>query len=208
MVLSGRKAIMSEVSVASAVSMAQCPWLTKDAGVKDATKLVELCITQEADWKTACAESNIGYARGWLIVRWAQITLTSPELFVKIEASSDKATMIHRVGEAVKVLVEAKCSWGECMVRLGQSEGMCRQGFKLVVGINDRGHRIGKGGRFVAGRPDLYTDNRKKQGAWIPATQEEHPAPSQVSVSALINFVTPEPVAKAKPVAKVVAKKA
>jgi predicted RNA-binding protein YlqC (UPF0109 family) len=187
----------------TSLTIATCPWLTKDATAEKAERLIAACLTEKLNWSAACEAAGIGYSRGWLIVRWAELMLGAPDLMVQFTPSANKEESVWQLGQIVKPLVDAKCSWGEVMVRTGQSEGACRKAFKLATGINDRGHRIGKGGRFVADRPDLYQENRKHEGAWIPATTEEHPAPSQVAIEALRNYIPAE-----KPVAKVRAKKA
>lgn len=182
----------------SVLSWATCPWITAEATLPKCKKLVQACLQDNAKWEEACAIAEIGYSRGWLVVRWAEITLTSPSLFVAVDFAGTKEQVIHRLGSAAQPLRDHGCSWGEIAVRLGVPESRARQGFKLVAGVNDKGLRIGKGGRYVADRPDLYVDNRKKEGAVIPATQEEHPAPSSVAVTQLRNFIPKDqPVAKA-----------
>ena len=95
----------------------------------------------------------------------------------------------HVFGPAVVELHDSGCSWGEIMVLMAKNtkcfkEGQVRAAFEAAQGDRKSvGLRTGKGGRFVAARPDLYTENRKAEGAEIPITLKA----STVAVEELLN---------------------
>jgi hypothetical protein len=78
-------------------------------------------------------------------------------------------------------------SWGELAVRFGLSETYIRSCFKLAGVEKDLGLRIGKGGRFLYNDPTLYLENRKAEGAQIPADLKGRPMLEQ-----LLNFRSDE----------------
>lgn len=148
---------------------------------------------------------SIKYSRAWLIARRAWLEANQPKLLVTpTKAAVDKAEKTfsatdpkwmerHVLGPiALKLRLEGH-SWGEIAVRMGISESLVRKAFVLApkdAPMKDVGLRIGKGGRFVADRPDLYTDNRKAEGAEIPDAKGVYA--STVEVSKLLNFVPAE----------------
>lgn len=67
-----------------------------------------------------------------------------------------------------------KTGWGigKIMVALNASEAAVRKAIR-ESGIDDRGHRTGKGGRFYADMPELYADNLRTDGTRIDLNSDE-----------------------------------
>jgi hypothetical protein len=67
-----------------------------------------------------------------------------------------------------------KKGWGigKIMVALNASESAVRKAIR-EGGIDDRGHRTGKGGRFYADMPELYAENLRTDGTRIDLTSDE-----------------------------------
>jgi hypothetical protein len=168
-------------------------------------------------WDEIAKHTEVGYSRGWLIVRRAWLEVNAPELLIPVaklmadataqattagtlgdfNAKSGGVTNGERrvLGPVVQDLRTKNNSWGEIAVRLGMPESRVRAIFKASGSMKDLGLRIGKGGRFALGDPTLYLDNRRKEGAQIPADFKGRPAPEQ-----LLNYRKPE--APAAPKAK------
>lgn len=58
---------------------------------------------------------------------------------------------------------EQKLSWGQIAVVTGKSESWVRRAF-TATGLDSKGTRKGKGGRWLADEPRFYTGNRKGIG--------------------------------------------
>lgn len=150
------------------------------------------------------ADQPIKYSRAWLILRRAWLEANSPKLIVKVsDAAKAKAQKTygdvdpkwlerHVYGPIVQDLHDEQgCSWGEIMVRMGLSEGVVRKSYEACDGLKRTvGLRTGKGGRFAADRPDLYQENRKAEGAYVP--NEKGIYASTVPVEMLLNAVPAE----------------
>jgi hypothetical protein len=144
------------------------------------------------------ATQPIKYSRAWLILRRAYLEAHAPKLLekelpaaqvAKIEKTHAATNPDWRLrfvtGPVVVRLHDEGCSWGEIMVRMGLNEGVVRKAFEKAQGDRKSvGLRTGKGGRFVGGRGDLYTENRQAEGAAIPLPLRV----SEVEVEQLLNF--------------------
>lgn len=146
----------------------------------------------------ALKDQGILYSRAWLILRRAwleandakRIVAPSKAALAKAQKSfGDQADweLRHVWGPLVVAMHDEELdSWGEIMVRLGKSEGFVRKAYRLsrTGEVRDLGLRTGKGGRFVADRPDLYLENRKAEGAVIPQVER----PRTVAIESLLNY--------------------
>lgn len=99
----------------------------------------------------------------------------------------------HGAGPIITDLRNAQISWGEMSVRTNWPESTCRNVWRKVNPQKDKGLRIGKGGRFAYGDPQLYLDNRRKEGAHVPADFKARPKPED-----LLNYKAPESMARGK----------
>lgn len=181
------------------------PFITKDCPAELAEKLVKAGVPlMEADGKVHWSKveeqagEEVGYSRGWLVVRWAYLAQNEPDTLVDaaayVSAQFKKAETDGKSGDfdpktALQTLIirmrdDMQISWGEIAVRLGMPESRVRSAYRHNGVRKDLGLRIGKGGRFAYGAGDLYTDNRKKEGAQIP-----HDLKRQPKVEELLNFV-------------------
>lgn len=126
----------------------------------------------------------IGYSRGWLIVRraWAERHNLVEELPKDANASYERIKQTKVVN---RMRNDQQLSWGEISVRLGIPESRVRALYRANDTKQDKGLRIGKGGRFAFDDGNLYRDNRKKEGAWIPLEVGRR----KPSVQELLNFV-------------------
>lgn len=150
------------------------------------------------------ADQPIKYSRAWLILRRAYLEQHQKSLLVTVSATA-KAKAQKQFGDADPKWLERHvygpivttlhddegCSWGEIMVRMGLSEGVVRKSYEACDGLKRTvGLRTGKGGRFAADRPDLYQENRKAEGAYVP--NEKGIYASTVPVELLLNAVPAE----------------
>lgn len=60
-------------------------------------------------------------------------------------------------------------SWGAIGVMMQVAEGKVRKLYKEASGKEDRAQRIGHGGRFFAGKAELYEGGLKRTGTEVPA---------------------------------------
>ncbi len=154
-------------------------------------------------------DTEIGYNRGWLVVRYEWLKANEPAKLIPAKAMMAKATLEAAKNgnsqgyDAVRsvlgpIVAEHKdsmqLSWGEISVRLGLPEGMVRKAYRALDAKKDRGVRNGKGGRWLFNDGTLYQDNRKREGAWIPTEVVGKP-----KVEQLLNFVPKAGPAKATP---------
>lgn len=187
---------------------------TKQATAEEVNKLIKAALDENGNfkggWKTIVTESSIGYSRGWLIVRREHLVRTQPNLIVNADAlvqafvESGKVTTLVNpkdleaaalsgVVKELHKLDGSGESWGEIMVRLGRNEGIVRKAFEYGTTLRSLGQRTGRGGRFAAGRADLYTDNMVKQGAHVPVGVSVR----TIAKDELVNFVPKEGTKKA-----------
>lgn len=180
------------------------PFITEKCNAEQAAKLVEAGLPiMEADGKvhwSAVEESageQVGYGRGWLVVRWAYLAKFQPAVLVDstklISDAFKQATKDGKTGDfSEKQVLQAKVielrdgeqlSWGEIAVRMQIPESRVRAAYRHNGVRKDLGLRIGKGGRFAYGAGELYTDNRKAEGAQIPLDMKRVP-----KVEELLNF--------------------
>lgn len=122
------------------------------------------------DWEKV-DNGSIGYNRGWLIVARAWLEQNEPQSLVTLPDPSkydSKGAYEQACGKVVsKLRNEMNLSWGRIMVITGQTEGFVRKVYEADGIQKSKGLRIGKGGRFAYGDPQLYLDNRKVEGAQI-----------------------------------------
>jgi hypothetical protein len=184
---------------------------TKNTTPEQIAALLKATLEDGANWNQAIEASGIKYSRAWLIVRRAQLERDFPNLIVNSDQlvaawrdanevtslADPKDLLSAALSDTVKRLHDEKCSWGEIMVRLGQSEGVVRKAFEYKTSLKSVGQRVGKGGRWVMDRGELYQENRKHEGAWIPGSLKR----SEVRVEALANYV-PKPETAKKVAAK------
>lgn len=184
------------------------PFITKECPAEVAEKLVEAGVGQmDASGKVPWAKveeqagTDVGYSRGWLVVRWAYLAQNEPDTLVDadayVSAQFRKATTEGKSGDfdpkaalqhlVIRMRDEQQLSWGEIAVRLGMPESRVRSAYRHNGVRKDLGLRIGKGGRFAYGAGELYTDNRKKEGAHIP-----HDLKAKPTVEQLLNYVPKE----------------
>ena len=160
---------------------------TKSADAEAVATLIKVGLPlMEADgrikWSAveAAGATEIGYSRGWLILRRAWIEANAPELLVDTASLTAAALAKHgseydlnkHVIEPVAADLRDRqaLSWGEIAVRLGMPESRVRKAYTKAGVKKDVGLRIGKGGRFYGSDPTLYLDNMKTEGAWVPTT--------------------------------------
>lgn len=189
------------------------PFITKECTAEDAAKLVAVGVPMMADLKVPWAKieeaagTEVGYSRGWLVVRWAYLAQNEPDTLVDtaayISGQFKKAETDGKSGEfdpksALQQLVirmrdSEGISWGEIAVRLQMPESRVRSAYRHNGIRKDLGLRIGKGGRFAYDAGELYTDNRRKEGAQIPITLKAKP-----KVEELLNYVPAAGTSNAK----------
>lgn len=200
------------------------PFITEKCNAAQTAKLVEAGLPiMEADGKVHWsaveeqAGETVGYGRGWLVVRWAYLAKFQPEVLVDstklVSDAFAKATKDGKSGEFnEKSVLQAKViqlrdlenlSWGEIAVRMQIPESRVRAAYRHNGVRKDLGLRIGKGGRFAYGAGELYTDNRRKEGAQIPLDMKGKP-----KVEQLLNFVAkpnePKAAQKGKAISTIV----
>ncbi len=184
------------------------PFITEKCDAAQAEKLIEAGLPlMEGDGKVPWAKveeaagESVGYSRGWLVVRWEYLNRNQPGLLVDttklISDAFKQATKDGKSGDFnEKTVLQAKVielrdvealSWGEIAVRMQIPESRVRAAYRHNGVRKDLGLRIGKGGRFAYGAGELYTDNRKKEGAQIPLDLKRVP-----KVEELLNFVPKE----------------
>lgn len=76
---------------------------------------------------------------------------------------------------------EHKLSWGQIAVVVGKSESWVRRAF-TATGLDSKGTRKGRGGRWLADEPRFYTGNRK--GIGVEDAQPRRLDPRQVMATA------------------------
>lgn len=190
------------------------PFITEKCNAEQTAKLVEAGLPiMEADGKvhwSAVEESageTVGYGRGWLVVRWAYLAKFQPTLLIdSTKLISDAFKVADAAGQSgefdEKTVLQAKVielrdsmqlSWGEIAVRMQIPESRVRAAYRHNGVRKDLGLRIGKGGRFAYDAGELYTDNRRKEGAQIPLDLRAKP-----TVEQLLNFIpkAADPLAK------------
>ena len=160
-------------------------------------------------------ELEIGYSRGWCVVRRAWIEANAPQLLHDVELAALAADAMARKGSEFNLNVdvlgpvarqlrdEDQLSWGEIAVRMNIPESKVRAAYRTKAGHKDLGLRIGKGGRFVADRGDLYVENMKAEGVVVDAALPRSTFRT-MDRSAALNYRAPE---QAKPVRKAATKK-
>ena len=184
--------------------MTSNPFITKECTAEQAEKLVEAGLPiMEADGKVHWssveeqADVKVGYGRGWLVVRWAYLAKFQPSTLIdSTKLISDAFKQATDDGESgtfdQKKVLQAKVielrdtdqlSWGEIAVRMQIPESRVRAAYRHNGIRKDLGLRIGKGGRFAFGAGELYTDNRKKEGAQIKLDKVGRP-----KVEELLNY--------------------
>lgn len=177
---------------------------TSAEAINDLVANVDQYTTESGEIRTAEVPTGEGYpkySRAWLILRRAWLEQHNPKALWQptqkaVAAAESKFgdnpdwLERHVYGPKVVELHTEGCSWGEIMVRLGKTEAFVRKAFEKADaeahgggGVRSVGLRTGKGGRFVADRPDLYQGGLKAEGAEIPADE----APSAVPVPKLRN---------------------
>jgi hypothetical protein len=158
---------------------------------------------QQKGWDEFLNTLRIGYSRAWLIARLAYVQKHQPELLVDsaklraeaVAAGQDPVGAVTRLVRGWRDSPDGELlSWGEIMVRLQMTEGAVRKAYRFESTKKDIGLRIGKGGKFAYGAGELYTENRKKEGAHIPTEVRGRPAVEQ-----LLNYIPKEGVAKKAP---------
>jgi len=168
--------------------MSTNPFITDKCTAEDAEALIKAGVGRmdssgRVPWADVEKEAGteVGYSRGWLVVRRAYLEQNMPTVIVdsdklladawkKAEQAGnssqfDKARVLEPV--VVDMRDNKKLSWGEIMVRLGLPEGLVRKAYRSNGVRKDLGLRIGKGGRFAYDDGRLYEDNRKAEGAQI-----------------------------------------
>lgn len=169
---------------------------TDHTSAEDVSKLIETGVPaydpvkEKVDWEQVDS-GEIGYSRGWLIVARAWVEQNTPEDVTTLPDPTkfdSKEAYEHKVGQIVsKLRNDRMLSWGKISVLCGVPESFVRKCYTKVDVQKDKGLRIGKGGRFAYDDPQLYLDNRKKEGARIPKEIKGKPAIEQ-----LLNFVPKE----------------
>jgi hypothetical protein len=174
-------------------------FVTNNMTTEEAEALVALALPLMDDsgripWAKVEDATGIGYSRGWLIVRRAYLELNQPGLIVDTNGliaearahftENGRESEFNPVKDGLGRIAEhyrdnLSLSWGEIAVRFGIPESRVRAAYKSLGGKKDRGLRIGKGGRFVYDEPVLYEDNRKVEGAHIPADLARKPKPEE-----------------------------
>jgi hypothetical protein len=76
---------------------------------------------------------------------------------------------------------DQKLSWGQIAVVCGKTESWVRRAF-TATGIDSKGTRKGKGGRWLSDEPRFYLGNRK--GIGVEDAQPKRLDPNQVAASA------------------------
>ncbi len=118
------------------------------------------------------------------------------------------ATLTEKAIQIAKLRTEGQ-SWGVISVRFKEPESRTRRHFKEAGGLDSKGMRIGKGGRYVSDDPRFYTgSDRAKLGteliAAVPIAQQV-PDPNEAAIRVLPKIAKTK---VRKPRAKRVAKKA
>lgn len=186
------------------------PFITEKCTAEDAKLLIKAGVPlMNADgsgsvpWSEVekAAGTEVGYSRGWLVVRHAWLAQNQPDILIDsttlISDAFAKAEQDGASGEfdplkvLEKVVVDLRevkmLSWGEIAVRLGIPESRVRRAYRANGVKKDLGLRINKGGRFAYGAGELYQDNRKAEGAHIKLDKHGKP-----SVEELLNYVPKE----------------
>lgn len=189
------------------------PFITKECDAATAAKLVETGVSQmDASGKVPWAKveeeagTDVGYSRGWLVVRWAYLAQNDPNKLFDLsghtseefkrataagnESSFDAKSVLQQV--VIRMRDEENLSWGEIAVRLGIPESRVRSAYRHNGIRKDLGLRIGRGGRFAYDAGELYTENRRKEGAHIPLDMKAKP-----KVEQLLNYMEKEGATKA-----------
>lgn len=96
---------------------------------------------------------------------------------------------------SVQGLRNGGASWGTIAVATGCTEVQVRKLYTGATGVAHKGLRVGKGGRQVANRPELYQGERHSTGAVAEAPQGKLPNFRTLHVGTLRN-ATPAEVAE------------
>lgn len=168
---------------------------TKDTNSDDVGFLVDNCDTlaPEGVFQPSALPEDfpIKYSRAWLIVRRAWIEANAKNLLVNVTKKQVDAAQKkygdqydekrHVWGPIVENLRDSeKLSWGEIAVRCGMAESKVRASYRALGAKKDIGLRIGKGGKFAYGDPELYLEHRQVEGAMIPADYKGKPKPEDL----------------------------
>lgn len=165
------------------------PFATANTNADDVKALIEVGLEHmkpngAIEWSEVADQTDIGYARGWLIVRRAYLEAFQPSSLEVLPTDPDPDKQFRKQCDHVIHMRDVqKLSWGEIMVRLGKTEGEVRKLYRKNGLKKDLGLRIGKGGRFAYDDPTLYQENRKVEGAHIPLDHKGRPTPEM-----LLNF--------------------
>ena len=180
------------------------PFITEKCNAEETAKLVEAGLPLMAgDGKVHWSQveenagTDVGYGRGWLVVRWAYLNQYDPsalidsaklisDAFKKAEKDGTSGDFNEKSALQAKVIELRdvdQLSWGEIAVRMQIPESRVRAAYRHNGRQKDLGLRIGKGGRFAYGAGELYTENRKREGAQIP-----HDLTRKPKVEELLNF--------------------
>lgn len=177
------------------------PFATKNTNAKHVSALIAAALAQANEsgefpstlWNNP-EFGNIGESRGWLIARRAWLEVNQPKALVAVPAGTDFSKSPADAGASLrkfgKTLHNLRGdghgdSWGELMVRTGLSEGKVRKAWSSSGDHEDRGHRTGKGGRFMADNPEIYLEHRKAEGGFVPVGLEKRN--SEIVVEDLLN---------------------
>jgi orotidine-5'-phosphate decarboxylase len=129
------------------------------------TTTLEIARTMRAEgvaWSKVLEETGLNYSQAWLYV---ERTNLPADLDLEAAFQADpKATVAAARAEGN--------SWGLIAVRCNVPESQVRKQFKNGSGLLSQGLRIGKGGRFFLGEPELYVAELNKPGTAIAAESD------------------------------------
>lgn len=135
----------------------------------------------DLDYRAIAEATGLPYGALWRAV--VAGTMPTSERIVTTDANGmplSDATLGARFAEARA----AGQSWGYISMRSGVGEARVRSLFSAATGLNSKGLRIGRGGRFAAKRSDLYTGrDRNAKGTEVPmGTSLTQATPTNVRV--------------------------
>jgi len=70
--------------------------------------------------------------------------------------------------DLVVYLRKSGWGWGDIMVATNSTEGQVRACWADKTGVDSRGVRVGRGGRYYKGDADLYADTLRRTGTAVP----------------------------------------